>query len=646
MKIELDSVVGGYSLTKINENFQHIQDEFNNKVLYRDNVDGEANTLEDDVDINGKRLYNLGAPQYATDAARLGDIPTIPVPVGTGAALNITYTPTSWITSINVQSAIEQLANGVIKVVNSITALKAILKTTGGKVFVSGYYSSGDGGGGGEYYYDAADTTSVDNGGTIIVASDGGRWKLITNRAINVDQFGAKGDGSTDDYNAINAAQIALASLGGGSLWFTSGKTYLITTALTMLPSITYTGPGRTSVDNAPTGRCARIVSSTTNIFNNSTTLIAGVGFKNLWIESLAGGGHVFDWSSSGIVAKVEIAGCTLIQGNANKSIINGTASGGVFSIWMHDFEYRYLVANSVPAIKLASPTVNSITMERFWSICTLGATSGTYSIWIESTNAGGAAYNCHVRQGVFEVPGGGAVNMLSCRQSSMEELGVYDLAVAPINSMFKIAKGAGPVSQGCNVSRLYSVMGTNTAPDLTIDLSSGGAGLHSVENCKFTYYDQVSANANGVEHHGNDIANYLNCAFTEMGSQGTLDLRWVNQSAGAHTYTIWNGFTGTNNGYLSWDQDGAYIGAISPSRLFQWGGTKSNPAFYVGQSGLLNTKNKIYPGTPAGIDQASCGFYAMAGVPSNTDGLDGDWTFSSNGHLYFKTAGAWVVKV
>jgi hypothetical protein len=236
MKIELDSVLGGYSLTKINENFQRIQDEFNNKVLYRDNVDGEANTLEDDIDVNSKRLYNLGAPQYATDAARLGDIPTYPVPIGTGAALNITYTPTSWITSINVQSAIEQLANGVVKVANTISNLKTITKTIGGRVLVDGYYAAGDGGGG-EYYYDSTDTTSSDNGGSIIVANDGGRWKLIQRGPLNVKQFGAKcdynGTTGTDDAAAIQSCINSIPASGCGTIRFPVNSNCLINSTLT-----------------------------------------------------------------------------------------------------------------------------------------------------------------------------------------------------------------------------------------------------------------------------------------------------------------------------------------------------------------------------------------------------------------------------
>lgn len=90
------------------------------------------------------------------------------------------------------------LSDTIGAVRDSIAALRLVSKTIATHVFVTGYYASGDGGGG-AYWYDSSDTTSVDNGGSIIVAADGGRWKLIFTTVLSVRQFGAKGDGVTDD---------------------------------------------------------------------------------------------------------------------------------------------------------------------------------------------------------------------------------------------------------------------------------------------------------------------------------------------------------------------------------------------------------------------------------------------------------------
>lgn len=97
------------------------------------------------------------------------------------------------------------LVGGAARIVNSIALLKLLPKTGSPHALVTGYYAQGDGGGG-LYYYDSTDLTSADNGGSIIVAADGGRWKLSQNSEYTAKQFGAKGDGLTDDKASIQAA--------------------------------------------------------------------------------------------------------------------------------------------------------------------------------------------------------------------------------------------------------------------------------------------------------------------------------------------------------------------------------------------------------------------------------------------------------
>ena len=108
--------------------------------------------------------------------------------------------------------------------VGTITNLRSLSHTVITKAFVLGYYGFGDGGGG-WYYYDSTDTTSTDNGGTIIVASDNARWKLSYVNALSCHQFGAKGDGSTDDTATLQAWANWLGVHGGSGISYF--KTYL-----------------------------------------------------------------------------------------------------------------------------------------------------------------------------------------------------------------------------------------------------------------------------------------------------------------------------------------------------------------------------------------------------------------------------------
>lgn len=147
----------------------------------------------------------------------------------------VTQIPAAWVQDVNnlVYRGLvpgQTTAAAVPSTAASISALRAFSKTGGSKVLVFGYYSSGDGGGG-LYWYDSTDTTSADNGGTVIVASDGGRWKLATSGVVSVKQFGAKGDATTDDTAAIQAAVTYILGV-RGCLYFprnTAGDYYKIT---------------------------------------------------------------------------------------------------------------------------------------------------------------------------------------------------------------------------------------------------------------------------------------------------------------------------------------------------------------------------------------------------------------------------------
>ena len=109
---------------------------------------------------------------------------------------------------------------------NTIEELKSFDVTSIGdniSTNVLGYYSEGDGGGG-TFFWDAA-STETDNGGTIIQATNvtTGRWKRVYSGAVNVKWFGAKGDGSTDDTDAIQDAIDSSAKI-----VFTKNDTYKI----------------------------------------------------------------------------------------------------------------------------------------------------------------------------------------------------------------------------------------------------------------------------------------------------------------------------------------------------------------------------------------------------------------------------------
>jgi hypothetical protein len=60
-KLTLPSISSGYATTtQLNNAFDAIEAELQNKVLYRDNPVGEPNVMEQDLDMNSNKIINVG----------------------------------------------------------------------------------------------------------------------------------------------------------------------------------------------------------------------------------------------------------------------------------------------------------------------------------------------------------------------------------------------------------------------------------------------------------------------------------------------------------------------------------------------------------------------------------------------------------
>jgi hypothetical protein len=88
-KLTLDTITSSFaSTTLFNTNFATILAELDGKVLYRNNTSGEANQMENDLDMNSNSILNAVIP-----------------------AASMTYdNTTSGLTATTVQAAIDELA--------------------------------------------------------------------------------------------------------------------------------------------------------------------------------------------------------------------------------------------------------------------------------------------------------------------------------------------------------------------------------------------------------------------------------------------------------------------------------------------------------------------------------------------------------
>lgn len=176
------------------------------------------------------------------------------------------------------------LLGGLNRVVDSIASLRALKRAVYTRAFATGYYTPHDGGGG-AYQYDPADTSSADNGGTIIVAADGGRWKLQLTGPVSVCQFGAKGDGVTDNTAVFTAA------LATGLTVFVPGGTFCVSSITVSAGNQALYGvegsiiQGLNTPDGTPIITLAGDFSNLNNIrvfgTNNKSPNIRTTGFRN-----------------------------------------------------------------------------------------------------------------------------------------------------------------------------------------------------------------------------------------------------------------------------------------------------------------------------------------------------------------------------
>lgn len=134
-------------------------------------------------------------------------------------------------------------ADRVIRVA-TLRDLRSVSGDEGAIVWLTGIERVPEGGHG-TFYWDGS-SSEPDDGGTIIAPHGGaGRWKrVITEGAIHVHWFGARGDGANDDTGALQAA-IDAASRVNGRVMLSQGKTYLVGT-LTPRENVTLLCQGAT----------------------------------------------------------------------------------------------------------------------------------------------------------------------------------------------------------------------------------------------------------------------------------------------------------------------------------------------------------------------------------------------------------------
>lgn len=258
--------------------------------------------------------------------------------------------------------------------------------------------------------------------------------------SVSVKDFGAVGDGVTDDTAAIQAA-IDSVKITGGRVFFPTG-TYRLTTAIVVdtdayLKGLILSGDGRNTIIHQTGAGQDAVKFSTTQFLQNS-------GVKDMLIRTSATAGHCVNI----------VYGCTTCffdnvdfdQGNPAKSIFYGdytSFGGGVYDTKFRGGSWYCHPSSTVAGFRiLANGTIfNENLFEnlrcyyantvQFFQVTSVG----TGSIWL---------VNNTWKNINFEICKGGGVYYESFKNCKFENISFWDAQGSYVNHLIDSAAGSG----------------------------------------------------------------------------------------------------------------------------------------------------------------------------------------------------------
>lgn len=220
-KIELPTVTGNNNISRINDNFKKIEDALNQEVLYRKGYVGEPNEMETNLDMNGKEILNVAT--------------------GTSDGSLVTKSYVDQSLSLKFDKSGGPLSGPVDMQNNQINNLPNATQPSQPATYAQLLQVEAPGD-------SLLRNELAEPGGAELVGflqyGEGAVQRTVQRRlldSINVKDFGALGDGITDDSIAIQKA-LTRAGEQGRDLYFPSGRYVINSTCTLPIQSISVHG--------------------------------------------------------------------------------------------------------------------------------------------------------------------------------------------------------------------------------------------------------------------------------------------------------------------------------------------------------------------------------------------------------------------
>jgi hypothetical protein len=459
---------------------------------------------------------------------------------------------------------------------------------------------------------------------------------------VSVKDFGATGNGSTDDTSAIKTAILAVKNAGGGDVIFPQG-TYKVSATLQGTDGVRLVGASATN--RWRSARTGVVINYTGSGSAVAVTPSAGVGidsFQMYGIElngsSSSAGTHGLFLNAIALNGYIEgclFENCTFRDFPANQ--INHT--GIVF-----DITYRHCTVmnpnrTSSDLVYILASGVDFPSQITFDDCWLMPYTPSTWAVYaglcgdLRFINGTVAPYIAG-SPGAYGVVCNGGLTILgthfenadniSTTNIGIQYLGSNGAYIAPSTCAYfgrgvMIGDGTATTARGWTVA---GSVGNNNNIDVLI--TNGGSRIGTILQTGFANGTPVIVN------NRKDIDGIYEVLYANNGKLSQLPVAASPGTAAAPSFSF---VTGSNRGFYD---AGSGVGVTS-------GGVQTAEFRDVD----VRLSSRFLPGTPTGAFQSSLGIYGGAGVPSNSNGVNGDIYFNSTGGsgttMYQKRAGAWV---